>query len=161
MSTTVKRLIQSIAIHIHNRGISFERELFRKIQKSSNPSKWAFLTDSECEDHLYYKWCVLVLGNNESFSQYSLLPFQFIENQSWYLPPPVFDEDESSKTLDSRIAKLNFSVMNAVKRSSEERDGIDEEKEKKRKLIEGYVVSIRLYFIHSFIELISYYMTFE
>lgn len=132
-SSETRHLIQSIAIHVHNRGTAFETQLMKRIDDSN---KWDFLLDSECNDHLYYKWCVLVLGNNESFSDYSLLPFQFVENSEWYLPPPIYNDDHVNRTLDAKIANLNKTQGESMKTFAEEEQK-REERMKQRLSLQG------------------------
>ena len=129
-----RHLIQSVAIHIHNHGTAFERELVRRVH--SNP-KWEFLLKEGSDEHTYLRWCVLVLGNNERFSSYSLLPFQFTAGGDWYLPPPVYNEAQVNQRLDEKIALLNKAKSESVKRSAEETQAM-EERAKRRRAVQGY-----------------------
>ena len=99
-------------------------------------SKWAFLLNEESEEHSYLRWCVLVLGNNERFSSYSLLPFQFTAGGDWYLPPPVYNEAQVNQRLDEKIAQLNKTKGESLKRSAEEIQA-QEERAKRRKSVQG------------------------
>ena len=86
------KLIQSTAILVHNRGSAFESYLMQYINSHSEliPS-FGFL-HSLTPQNIYYRWCILVLGNNESFNDYSLLPFQFVVGGPFFLPPPLYSE---------------------------------------------------------------------
>lgn len=66
---------------------------------SSDPdaNRFGFLTSKSSQPGLYYRWCLLVLGNNETFTSHSLMPFQFIQNGSYYIPPPIYQQSKSVK----------------------------------------------------------------
>ena len=131
--TSVKVLIQNVSVLVHNRGFEFESMLKQRVPKTD--PNWSFLLMDGSPSNLYYRWCLLVLGNNETFSSYSLLPFSFFANDAWYLPPPVYDEQSEKQRLDSKMESLNRS-----KRLNGDQDG-DEEGEmpaKRRKMEDGY-----------------------
>ena len=125
----VKVLIQNIALMVHNRGFGFEVALKQQVPKTD--PNWSFLLMDGSPNNIYYRWCLLVLGNNETFSSYSLLPFSFFANDAWYLPPPVYDEQTEKLRLDSKKESLN--------RLKRENEDPEEEKRpgKRRKLEDG------------------------
>lgn len=126
---SVKILIQNIAILVHNRGFDFEAALKQRVSKTD--PNWSFLLMDGSPNNIYYRWCLLVLGNNETFSSYSLLPFSFFANDEWYLPPPVYDEQAEKQRLDSKMESLN-----RAKRLNEDKEE-GERNEKRRKMEEG------------------------
>ena len=73
--TSVKVLIQNVSVLVHNRGFEFESMLKQRVPKTD--PNWSFLLMDGSPSNLYYRWCLLVLGNNETFSSYSLLPFSY------------------------------------------------------------------------------------
>lgn len=95
-SSNEVKLIQSTAILVHNRGSAFESYLVQYVSNHSELiSPFSFLLQSQTPSNLYYRWCVLILGNNESFHEYSLMPFQFVVGGPFFLPPPLYSERES------------------------------------------------------------------
>lgn len=135
-SSKIRSLIRTIAIYVHNRGMAFETQLLRRVEHDGDSEKWRFLLNEECEEHTYYKWCVLVLGNNETFSKYSFLPFQFMDDGDYYLPPPQYNEEKVNQEFDEKIANLNKLKTTSVKRSAED-DRRDEERIERRKAVQG------------------------
>ena len=110
---------------VHNRGAAFEALLKQRVSKED--PNWVFLLAEGSPANIYYRWCLLVLGNNETFSQYSLLPFCFFVNDDWFLPPPVYDEANERRRFDMKMASLN-----RLKRSTE-----DDNSTKRRKVEHG------------------------
>lgn len=131
----VKVLIQNIAVLVHNRGFEFELMLKQRVPKTD--PNWSFLLMDGSPNNIFYRWCLLVLGNNETFSSYSLLPFSFFANDAWYLPPPVYDERAEKQRLDSKMESLNrLKRLNEDKDENENEEG--ERPAKRRKMEDGY-----------------------
>lgn len=121
---------------MHNRGYSFEMQLLDRIQKEEKKEKWSFLLDSSSYEYLYYRWCLLVLGNHESFTHYSLLPFQFDENGDWFLPPPVYNANQVNEVVDEKLANLKKNKEENMKKIQDD-EKKKEERYEERRLIQG------------------------
>lgn len=103
--------------------------------QASPAEKWSFLLEEGSAPSLFYRWCVLVLGNGEDFTHYSLLPFQFLQNGQWFVPPPAQDE----RAVQDRLAAVASELKNkeaAVKR--EHPDGVEDARQKRRREELGY-----------------------
>lgn len=132
-------IIQTTAIMVHNRGSRFEEQLKQRVlEKSPNDPRWEFLFHDTNEDNLYYRWCVLALGANESFASHSFLPFQFLEGGEWFVPPPVYDDRRTEHQLEAVVSELARTKGESLKRSLE-REEEEARKEKRRKEELGWV----------------------
>lgn len=147
-------VVQQVAVMVHNRGSAFEEALKARVaahlaaqvtpasqpsqpSPSSQPpqathttttSKWGFLLEEGSTANLFYRWCVLVLGNGEDFAAYSLLPFQFVQGGDWFVPPPVQDERAVRDRLEAVASELK---SKAIKR--EHAGDVEDAREKRRR----------------------------
>ena len=77
-----------------------------------------------------------MLGNHETFTHYSLLPFQFDENRVWFLPPPVYNANQVNEVVDEKLANLKKNKEENMKKT-EEYEKKKEERYEERRLIQG------------------------
>ena len=95
---------------------------------TTTTSKWGFLLEEGNTANLFYRWCVLVLGNGEDFAAYSLLPFQFVQGGDWFVPPPAQDERAVRDRLEAVASELK---SKAIKR--EHAGDVKDAREKRRR----------------------------
>ena len=116
---------------VHNRGSAFERYLIQRIP-SLGPQQeiFSFLTQQYTSENLFYRWCLLVLGNEETFASYSLLPFQFVVNGKYFIPPPPYEEKRHEN-------KRKEEEEENTRRRKREREKEEEEMVAKRRKEQG------------------------
>ena len=126
-------LIRSVALLVHNRGSAFEQYLIQHIINHPDllPA-FNFLLQTLSPANVFYRWCLLVLGNEETFSSYSLTPFQFTTQGPFFIPPPPYEEkrQERKKALDKEDERI---------RRKREQEQKEEEMAVKRRKEQGYV----------------------
>ena len=96
-SPALARLIRVTAILVHNRGSRFEEALLARLSSDPDANRFGFLVSKTSHPGLYYRWCLLVLGNNETFTSHSLMPFQFVQNGPYFIPPPIYQQAKPLK----------------------------------------------------------------
>ncbi|KXN71857.1 hypothetical protein CONCODRAFT_69496 [Conidiobolus coronatus NRRL 28638] len=87
-------------------GNSFEQLI---MERNSNDPNFAFLTDIDSPNHLYYKWKLHSLRQGDSMDEWRIQPFQLFENGPEFLPPPVPIPEsciDESSDLDSEGNEL-------------------------------------------------------
>ena len=118
---------------VHNRGSAFEHYLIQYVINHSDllPA-FSFLFQALSPANVFYRWCLLILGNEESFSSYSLTPFQFTIQGPFFIPPPPYEEKRQKR-------KRALDKEEELIRKKREQEQKDEEMAVKRRKEQGYV----------------------
>ncbi|KAI9297680.1 hypothetical protein K502DRAFT_323160 [Neoconidiobolus thromboides FSU 785] len=94
---TILKLIHQTIEYVLLYGYDFEGHL---LQKEANNEKYQFLYDTECDEHIYYRWKLYSLLQGDLVDSWRTESFRIFEDGPYFIPPPLSGSNNRTHTLN-------------------------------------------------------------
>lgn len=95
----VRFVIDTLARFIIEDGTDMEQVL---LESEANNPEFEFLRNVNCPEHMYYRWKLYSLCNEDTMAAWRTDPFVMIEDSNRIHPPPLQSKSFQSETAAQR-----------------------------------------------------------